>query len=125
MLLLVRLQFLRERDSALASSSLNDSRANLCEILAIKLLRHQATTAKGPNGALLGMARSLVGGFKAFQGATDEVLERIKQKEGYASRRMEEGAGKTNALELAILGKARYFIKSQVSISHTISAIIC
>ncbi|KAM0793199.1 hypothetical protein ACM66B_000669 [Microbotryomycetes sp. NB124-2] len=112
-LLLVRLQFLRERDSVLSSSSLNDSRANLCEILAIKLLRHQASLSKGPNGALLSMARALVGGLHAFQGAKPDVLDRIKQKEGYASRRMEQGAGKTNALELAILGKARYFIKSQ------------
>ncbi|KAK4058072.1 hypothetical protein OIO90_000811 [Microbotryomycetes sp. JL221] len=112
-LLLVRLQFLRERDSVLSSSSLNDSRANLCEILAIKLLRHQATLSKGPNGPLLAMARALVGNLHAFQGAKPDVLDRIKQKEGYASRRMEQGAGKTNALELAILGRARYFIKSQ------------
>lgn len=61
------------------------------------------------------MSRALVGGFHAFQGADSEVLERVRQKEGYASRIMVEGAGKTNALELAILGRARNFIKSQVS----------
>ena len=113
-LLLVRLQFLRERDSALASSSLNETRAHLCELLAIKLLRHQATVAKGGAAGLLAMARALVGGLHAFQGAKEDVLERIKQTEGYASRVIAEGAGKTNALELAILGKARLFIKSQV-----------
>jgi hypothetical protein len=43
-----------------------------------------------------------------------QVLERIRTKEGYASRIVAEGAGRTNALELAILGKARSFIKSQV-----------
>ncbi|GAA5887686.1 hypothetical protein JCM6882_001496 [Rhodosporidiobolus microsporus] len=115
-LLLVRLQFLREGHSALSSSSLNESRAFLCELLAVRLLRHQASTAtgKGPGQGLLAMARALVGGFHAFQGASEEVLERIRQKEGYASRvGALSGAGKTNALELAILGKARMFIKSQ------------
>lgn len=113
-LLLVRLQFLREKESALASSSLNETRAHLCELLAIKMLRHQATIAKGGNAGLLAMARALVGGLHAFQGAKEEVLERIKQNEGYASRMIAEGVGKTNALELAILGRARLFIKSQV-----------
>ncbi|ORY85328.1 Saccharopine dehydrogenase-domain-containing protein [Leucosporidium creatinivorum] len=114
-LLLVRLQFLRERDSTLASSSLNETRAHLCELLAIKLLRHQATIEKGGNAGLLAMARALVGGLHAFQGAKEDVLERIRQSEGYASRVIAEGAGKTNALELAILGRARLFIKSQAT----------
>lgn len=47
-----------------------------------------------------------------------QVLERIRQKEGYAGWLGTAGAGKTNALELAILGKARGFIKSQVSWVH-------
>lgn len=114
-LLLVRLQYLRERDSFLASSSLNETRATLCELLAIKLLRHQATTVKGPNAGLLAMSRALVGGLHAFQGAEKDVLQRVKQGEGYASRTVDQGAGKTNALELAILGKARLFIKSQAT----------
>lgn len=114
-LLLVRLQYIRERDSTLASSSLNETRAHLCELLAIKLLRHQSTIEKGGNAGLLAMARALVGGLHAFQGAKEDVLERIRQSEGYASRVIAEGAGKTNALELAILGRARLFIKSQAS----------
>lgn len=114
-LLLCRLQFVRERDSALASSSLNETRAHLCELLAIKLLRHQAAVAKGAGQGLLAMARALVGGFHAFQGASEEVLERIRQREGYGSRVAAEGMGRTNALELAILGKARMFIKSQAT----------
>jgi hypothetical protein len=43
-----------------------------------------------------------------------QVLERIRSKEGYTGRAMADGTGKTNALELAILGRARNFIKSQV-----------
>ncbi|BGP44774.1 hypothetical protein JCM10450v2_000588 [Rhodotorula kratochvilovae] len=114
-LLLCRLQYIRERDSMLASSSLNDTRAHLCELLAIKLLRHQAASVKGSSQGILAMARALVGGFHAFQGASDTVIERIRQREGYASRVAAEGAGRTNALELAILGKARLFIKSQAT----------
>ncbi|GAA5876322.1 hypothetical protein JCM3774_003722 [Rhodotorula dairenensis] len=121
-LLLCRLQFIRERDSALASSSLNETRAHLCELLAIKLLRHQAAVVKGAGQGLLAMARALVGGFHAFQGASEEVLERIRQREGYGSRVAAEGMGRTNALELAILGKARMFIKSQAT-QRVISAI--
>jgi hypothetical protein len=72
-LLLNRLHFVQERDSALASSSLNETRAQLCEILATKLLRHQATTVKGSSAGLLAMSTALVGGFQAFQGASEEV----------------------------------------------------
>lgn len=79
------------------------------------------------------MSKALVGGFHVFQGASDEVrtflfvqaaasspeceqvIERIRQKEGYAAGMVEQGAGELNALELAILGEARYFIKSQVT----------
>lgn len=71
-LLLNRLHFIRERDSALASSTLNETRAQLCELLAIRLLRHQAV-GKGSNAGLLAMSRALVGGFQAFQGAGEDV----------------------------------------------------
>jgi hypothetical protein len=43
---------------------------------------------------------------------TQQVLERIRKNEGGTSRVYAQGAGKTNALELAILGKAKKFIKS-------------
>lgn len=113
-LLLTRLHFLKERDSALASSSLNETRAELCEILAIKMLRHQATS-KGSGAGLLAMSRALVGGFTAFQGADDEVIERVRLGEGHIGRIATSGQGKTTALELAILSKARHFIKAQAT----------
>ncbi|GAA6010491.1 hypothetical protein JCM11491_006964 [Sporobolomyces phaffii] len=112
-LLLSRLQFLRERGQALASTSLCETRANYCEYFAVHMLRHQGRSVKG--GAKiqqLAMARALVGGLHAFQGASEEVLERIRKNEGGTSRVYAQGAGKTNALELAILGKAKKFIKS-------------
>lgn len=40
-----------------------------------------------------------------------QVLKRIDEKEGGTSRVYAQGAGKTNALELAVLGKAKKFIK--------------
>ncbi|GAA5950318.1 hypothetical protein JCM3765_004502 [Sporobolomyces pararoseus] len=112
-LLLTRLQFLRERGAALASTSLCETRANYCEYFAVHMLRHQGRSIQG--GAKmqqLAMARALVGGLHAFQGASEEVLERIRKNEGGTSRVYAQGAGKTNALELAILGKAKKFIKS-------------
>lgn len=132
-LLLNRLEFIRERDSAMASYSLNETRAQLCELLATKLLRHRAAGAANSTLGLLEMSKALVGGFHAFQGASAEVrtfplfcvlvaqftrqqvVERVRQKEGFTAGMVEGGAGELNALELAILGEARYFIKSQVS----------
>ncbi|SCV68772.1 BQ2448_893 [Microbotryum intermedium] len=119
-LLLCRLQFLRERDSALASSWLNITRANMCETLAIRALRREGQKAEvgsdtPGNDSLLAMSKALVGGLHAFQGASAEVMDRVKQKEGFVQAHVVEGVGKTTALELAILGKARNFIKSQAT----------
>lgn len=111
-LLVNRLHFLRERDQALASSTLNETRAQLCELLATRLLRHQALNAATSSQGLLAMSRALVGGFNAFQGASESVTSRIRESEGFAARVLDEGAGKTNALELAILSQSRGFIKS-------------
>ncbi|GAA5976792.1 hypothetical protein JCM11641_000873 [Rhodosporidiobolus odoratus] len=109
-LLLARTQFLRDSLSTLTSSSLNLSRANVCEVLAAKLLREQGSQS------LLDRSRFLVGGFHAFQGASDEVIQRIREKEGYSTRvGTLAGAGKINALELAIIGKARKFIKTSIT----------
>ena len=72
-LLLNRLEFIRERDSAMASYSLNETRAQLCELLATKLLRHRAAGAANSTLGLLEMSKALVGGFHAFQGASAEV----------------------------------------------------
>lgn len=113
-LLLNRLHFVRERDSAMSSSTLNSARAQVCEILAVKLLRHQAAGIADSGEALVQMARALVGGFHAFQGASPEVIERIRRTEGYTNVMIAEGVRNTNALELAILSRARLFIKSQV-----------
>lgn len=44
------------------------------------------------------MSRALVGGFNAFQGADESVVERIRATEGYAARVVEHGAGKTNGM---------------------------
>lgn len=116
----------------MASSSLNETRAQLCELLATRLLRHRAAGAANSTLGLLEMSKALVGGFHAFQGASEDVrfslcsarrcsptrqqvVERVRQKEGFTTAMVEGGAGELNALELAILGEARYFIKSQAS----------
>lgn len=41
--------------------------------MAIKMLRHQATQAKGSSPGLLAMSRALVGGFHAFQASPRAV----------------------------------------------------
>jgi hypothetical protein len=111
-LLVNRLHFIRQRDSALASSTLNETRAQLCELLATRVLRYQALNAATSSQGLLAMSRALVGGYNPFQGASDSVISRIRESEGFGARVLDEGAGTTNGLELAILSKSRGFIKS-------------
>ena len=62
------------------------------------------------------MARALVGGFHPFKGASQQVRERVERKEGHLGKVLLQGKARINALELAILGKARNFIKSQVCV---------
>lgn len=71
-LLLVRLQFLKEKALALSNSTLCETRANYCEYFAGHMLRYQGKSFKG-RLSQLAMARALVGGLHAFQGASEEV----------------------------------------------------
>ncbi|WVF65343.1 hypothetical protein IAT40_000069 [Kwoniella sp. CBS 6097] len=98
-LLLNKVQF--TRDSAqLSISTLSVSRATLCEILAIRVLR-------GWSERSLHLATVLLTPWALFQGASEAVIERAKE-EGDDDILTDGGT----ALEMAIISSSKRFIRS-------------
>ncbi|KAG8904105.1 hypothetical protein FRB99_002224 [Tulasnella sp. 403] len=97
--LLNRVHFLR--DQALSSIPLSQSRAALCELIAIKLLRDYAEST-------MGLATVMTTSWCIFAGAGPEVLAKVDESTGDVD--VNERVG--NAIELAIIGQAKRFIKS-------------
>lgn len=97
--LLNRVHFLR--DNNLSSMPLSHSRAALCELMAIKLLRVWAEST-------MELATVLTTSWGIFAGAGPEVLEKVD--ESYGDVDTNERVG--NAIEMAIIGQAKRFIKS-------------
>ncbi|KAF8586037.1 hypothetical protein K439DRAFT_1646379 [Ramaria rubella] len=96
--LLNRVHF--SRDQSFSTVALSQSRAALCEILAIRALRVHADD-------MLELTAVVTTSWPLFAGANDEVLKRAEQEEDMD---VEDSVG--NAIEMAILGKAKRFIKS-------------
>nr|XP_019010032.1 uncharacterized protein I206_05594 [Kwoniella pini CBS 10737]OCF48813.1 hypothetical protein I206_05594 [Kwoniella pini CBS 10737] len=84
----------------LSISTLSTARANLCEILSIRVLR-------GWSERSLPLATVLLTPWALFQGASQEVLERAKE-EGDDELITQGG----NALEMAIISGSKRFIRS-------------
>ncbi|KAF8507952.1 hypothetical protein BU17DRAFT_57014, partial [Hysterangium stoloniferum] len=96
--LLNRVHFIR--DESFSTVPLSRSRAALCEILAIRAMRFHSDN-------VLELTTVLTTSWPLFAGASPEVLRRAEQEEDMD---VEDSAG--NAIEMAILGKAKRFIKS-------------
>lgn len=137
-LLLVRCHFLRDASHALSLHSVNSTRAALCEIVAINILRAiYDRETKDPDAtsrdALLKASELLAAAFSPFQGAPANVLKiASKRSSGYRAFIGATGIshhtdeieladddaadmhpyGKNNALEMAIIGEAKAFIRS-------------
>lgn len=100
-LLINRVHFLRAAHHSFSASSISKSRAALCEILATRVLRH--------NNSLIDLVVAMTTSWHVFGGASDAVLRLAKELEGDDG---DETVG--NAIEIAILGEAKRFIKSDV-----------
>jgi len=87
------------RDDNLATTALSRTRAYLCEILAIRCLREY-----GDN--LLDLAVVAVTTWPVYSGADPVVLNLAQQE----NDDLEDRVG--NAIEMAIISKAKRFIKS-------------
>lgn len=100
-LLLNRAHFLRDRN--IGTRGLSLSRAELCEILAIRTLRHWASDS-------LDLATVLTTSWMIFNGADEQVIEKVDDAEDEfgVDRKMRLG----NAIEMAIIGQSKRFIKS-------------
>lgn len=100
-LLVNRIQFQRDADRDLALQNVNLTRASLCELLAMKLLRTFSRDG-------LELVTALTFPFTPFQGADQDTL----QSEGLVHREPPRPGQCSSALELAIFSKAKKFIKS-------------
>lgn len=107
-----RIQFQRDADRDLALQGINSTRAALCELLAMKLLRTFARDG-------LELVTALTFPFSPFQGASESVLQNeglLENREGIPENSSLEpafGPGQCNsALELAIMSKAKKLIKT-------------
>ncbi|KAJ7765480.1 hypothetical protein DFH07DRAFT_1015251, partial [Mycena maculata] len=98
-LLLNRVHFLR--DDSISTASVSKSRALLCEILAIRTLRDYGNS-------MMDLTVILTTSWPVYSGAGPEVLVHGRQE--VADFDEEERVG--NAIEMAIVGKAKRFIKS-------------
>jgi hypothetical protein len=96
-LLLNRVHFIR--DDNLTTSALSSTRAHLCEILAIRCLREY-----GEN--LLDLAAVAVTSWPVYSGADPVTLNLARQE----NEDLDDRVG--NAIEMAIISKAKRFIKS-------------
>ena len=97
-LLLNRVYFFRDRH--LTTSALSRTRADLCEILAIRALREHADN-------MLELALVLTTSWPVYSGAPSGLLARAREEN---DDDLEDRVG--NAIEMAILGQAKRFIKS-------------
>lgn len=97
-LLINRVHFIR--DENIVSSSLSRSRATLCEILAIRTLADYG-------GSMLDLTLALTTSWPVYSGADPNVIAQAREDR---DDDLEDRVG--NALEMAILSKAKRFIKS-------------
>ncbi|OJA14994.1 hypothetical protein AZE42_04319 [Rhizopogon vesiculosus] len=97
--LLNRTYFIRDRDN-LITGPLSSTRAMLCEILAIRCLRDNGSS-------MLNLAQVLTTSWQVWSGADPHVVEMARNER---DDDLEERVG--NAIEMAIISKARRFIKS-------------
>jgi len=88
------------RDENMATQTISRSRAYLCEILATRIFRANANN-------LLNLTTALTTTWSVYSGADPNLISQAKQDR---DDDLEERVG--NAIEMAILGKAKKFIKS-------------
>ncbi|KAF9530419.1 hypothetical protein CPB83DRAFT_850884 [Crepidotus variabilis] len=97
-LLINRVRFLR--DDNISTHSISRSRAELCEVLATRIFREMANNT-------LHLAVALTTSWPVFAGADPDIIAQAREDR---DDDLEERVG--NAIEMAILGKAKRFIKS-------------
>ncbi|GAA5866603.1 hypothetical protein JCM3774_004027 [Rhodotorula dairenensis] len=118
-LLVTRAHFLERADEDLAFAGVNTSRADLCELLAIKCL---SAYGVAPNSYEL--LHVLTTAFSPFAGATLDMFDADEDVDEETLQYMEDFGRhqSSNALELAVLSKAKRFVKNAL-VQQVLSAI--
>ena len=102
-LLVNRAQFLAEQAHLSNRQNVNFTRATLCELIAVRILRRFNEDNEGPRNLLV-LAHILIAGFEPFQNAPPGVREEVGASTAH-NRTLP-------ALEVAILSESRIFLAS-------------
>lgn len=105
------MQFLREQSFQHRHQTVNLTRANLCEIVAAKMLRRYDEDNTGRPGLLL-LANILVAPFQPFQNAPPEICP---ERRAWHYQNQGGYEGKLTALEVAIISESKLFLSSSAS----------
>ncbi|KAF2129735.1 hypothetical protein P153DRAFT_314883 [Dothidotthia symphoricarpi CBS 119687] len=111
-LLVNRMQFLREQQFQQHHQTVDLTRANLCELVAMKVLRRHDEESTGKAGLLL-LAQILVAPFQPFQGAPEERCPQRHLPSEYQGQG--DYDGKLTALEVAIVSESKVLLSSSAS----------
>ena len=109
-LLVNKLQFLREQAFE-AHQTINTTRAILCELVALKILRRFDEEHPDREGLLL-LANILVTGFEPFQNAPQEVKSVHSYASSWKNRKQSSRIGKSTALEMGIISSSKIFLSA-------------
>ncbi|OCK86148.1 hypothetical protein K432DRAFT_316847 [Lepidopterella palustris CBS 459.81] len=109
-LLVNRVQFLREQSFQAHHQTVNVTRANLCELIAMKMLRRYDEDNEGRPGLLI-LSNILVAGFEPFQKAPQAVCE-ANRHTLWAMQKRGGYEGKLTSLEIAIISESKMFLSS-------------
>jgi hypothetical protein len=102
------MQFLREQSFQHHHQTVNLTRANLCELAALKMLRKYDEDSTGRPGLLL-LANILVAPFQPFQNAPPEICP---DRYRWEYQMKGDYDGKLTALEIAIVSESKLFLSS-------------
>lgn len=109
-LLVNKLQFLREQAFE-AHQTINTTRAMLCELVALKILRRFDEENPGREGLLL-LANILVAGFEPFQNAPQEMNRVHSYATSWTVQGRGSRIGKSTVLEIAIISESKIFLSA-------------
>ena len=109
-LLVNKLQFLREQTFE-AHQTINTTRAQLCELAAMKILRRFDEENPEREGLLL-LANILVAGFEPFQNAPHEIRRVQSYATSWKGSQRGSRVGKSTVLEMAIISGSKIFLSA-------------
>ena len=109
-LLVNKLQFIREQ-SFEAHQTITTTRAVLCELVALKILRRFDEENPGREGLLL-LANILVAGFEPFQNAPQEMKRVHSHATSWDVPSRNSRIGKSTVLEIAIISGSKIFLSA-------------